>query len=367
MISVFGALLGEEELAQVRESTEAQWLGMGPKVKAFEAAFAERLGVPSFAMLDSGSNSLQLALRLLDLPQGSEVIVPAFTWVSCAHAVLLNGCRPVFCDVELETQNVSAETVAPHITPRTGAIMVVHYAGKPVDMDAILATGLPVIEDAAHAVDSSVDGRACGSLGAVGVFSFDPVKNLATCEAGGITSLDEALVQRAKELRYCGIAKSGFEASASGKRWWEYAIADCMPKFLPNDVSAGIALAQLEKLDRLQARRREVWEVYQQELADIHWLSRPLDAGPGETHSYFTYCIRVAGGRRDALARHLLDRRIYTTLRYHPLHLNPIYGDQTALPIAERLNEEALSLPIHPRLTDQDVERILSALRDFTF
>src|SRR5262249_55015426 len=132
VISVFGSKVGAEELAEVRSSLEAQWMGIGPKTKAFEAAFTKRLGLTDLALVDSGSNALFLAMKLLSLPAGSEVIVPSLTWISCAHAVLLAGCVPVFADVELDTHNISARTIAPCLTPNTKAIMVVHYAGKPV-------------------------------------------------------------------------------------------------------------------------------------------------------------------------------------------------------------------------------------------
>lgn len=366
MISVFGSSVGQEELAEVASCLDAQWMGAGPKVEAFEKRFAARLGLPNFAMVDSGSNALYLAVQILDLPRGAEVIVPAFTWIACAQAVLLNGCRPVFCDVDPRTQNVTAETILRQVTSNTAAVMVVHYAGKPVDMGPILALGLPVIEDAAHAVDSRLDGAACGSMGDVGIYSFDAVKNLATPEGGGITVRDPERFDRARALRYCGIAKSGFAASATGKRWWEYAIQGVAPKMLSNDVCAAIALAQLDKLDRNQSRRKQIWDRYQRELASCEWLHTPVDAAPNERHSYFTYCIRVERhGIRDRLAEHLYRQGVYTTLRYHPLHLNPIYQSAASLPDSERLNETALSLPIHPQLSDADLDHIVGAIRSF--
>jgi aminotransferase len=365
MISVFGSRVGEEELAEIKSCLDAQWMGIGPKTRAFEGAFVERLALPGFAMLDSGSNSLLVAVRILNLPSGSEVILPSFTWISCAHAVVLSGCIPVFCDVDLDTHNVTAETIAPHITPRTRALMVVHYAGKPVNMDPVLGFGLPVIEDAAHAVDSKLGDRYCGAIGDIGIYSFDPVKNLASCEAGGITAKNPTLIEYVRTLRYCGIGKSGFEASVTKDRWWEYNIVDFFPKMLPSDVSAAICLAQLRKLDALQARRRAIWDRYQKEFQELGWLVRPQDAGPGEQHSYFTYCVRVANGRRDAFAKFLLERDIYTTLRYHPLHMNPIYRSSARLPACERLNEEALSLPIHPNLSDADLDRIVDSVKSF--
>lgn len=365
MINVFGSLVGPEELEEIRTSLEAQWMGIGPKTKAFEEQFARRIGAPEFVLLDSGSNSLHLAITLLGLPPGSEVIVPSFTWISCAHAVVLSGCKPVFADVDYETQNITRETVERARTKDTRAVMVVHYGGLPVELEPIQALGLPVVEDAAHAVDSKRKGRTCGTLGEVGIYSFDAIKNLAMGEGGGLTAKNPDWVKRARQLRYCGIGKSGFEASANKDRWWEYNVAEFFPKMLPSDIAASIGLAQLRKLDKMQAYRRKLWELYQKELADVPWLSRPKDAPEGDQHSYFTYCIRVHGGRRDALAKHLYQNGIYTTLRYHPLHMNKIYGSTAKLPVCERLNEEALSIPLHPGLKDADVEKVLATLKAF--
>ena len=363
MINVFGSLMGPEELEEVRTSLEAQWIGIGPKTAAFEKGFSERLGLPGFALLDSGSNALHLAIKLLDLPPGSDVIVPSFTWISCAHAVVLCGHRPVFCDVSLDTHNVTCADVERARTPKTRAVMVVHYGGLPARVDEIAALGLPIVEDAAHAVDSRLKGVACGGLGEVGIYSFDAVKNLAMGEGGGLTAKDPARLARAKQLRYCGIGKSGFEASASKDRWWEYNVTDFFPKMLPSDIAASIGLAQLRKLDAMQAYRKKIWERYQKEFAGLGWLTRPQDAPADATHSYFTYCVRVPGGRRDAFAKYLYQNGVYTTLRYHPLHLNKIYGSDAKLPVCERLNEEALSLPIHPALKAADVETIVEKVK----
>jgi aminotransferase len=363
MISVFGSKVGQEELQEISSSLQAQWMGIGPKTAAFEKAMAARLGVVDFTLLDSGSNSLIMALKLLDLPAGGEVILPALTWIACAHAVLLAGCKPVFCDVELDTQNLSAATIAPHITSKTCAIMVVHYAGKPVRMDEVLALGLPVVEDAAHAVDSRLGGKPCGGIGDVGIYSFDAVKNLAMGEGGGLTARDPEMVARARQWRYCGIGKSGFQASADKERWWEYQVSQVMPKFLPNDVMASIGLAQLAKLDELQAWRKRIWELYQTEFSGLDWLKRPVDGADDERHSYFTYFVRLPAGKRDRLAKHLYERGIYTTLRYHPLHLYPVYGSQASLPVSEQLNEEGLNLPLHPNLSWEQAGQVVEEVR----
>lgn len=368
MISVFGSLVSDEEIANVVTCMKSQWMGFGKHVDMFEQNYKAKYRLPSFAMVDSGSNALFMAATLLDLPPDSEVIIPSFTWVSCAQAVIMAGHRPIFCDVDLSTMNVRAEDIQAHISDKTGAIMVVHYAGLSVDMEPILALGYPVIEDAAHAVDSTYRGKPCGSIGDIGIFSYDAVKNLTVGEGGGITARDHALIDRAKVMRYCGIGKSGFDAALSSSeakvRWWEYNIKEPFIKMLPTNMAASIGLAQLDRIDTLQARRKLIWETYQQELGQVAGLIKPQDAPQGDRHSYFTYCIRVP--RRDELAHHLLKNEIYTTLRYHPLHLNPLYKQMDVrLPNCEKLNESALSIPIHPRMTDEDVARVCSCIYNF--
>jgi dTDP-4-amino-4,6-dideoxygalactose transaminase len=367
MISVFGSKVGKEEIEGVSAVLESQWMGFGKKVNEFEEKFAARRGLKNFAMVDSGSNALYMAVSLLNLPPASEVIVPAFTWVSCAQAVLLAGHKPVFCDVEIDTLNVSLRTVEAAMTDNTKAIMVVHFAGKPVDMHPIMELGLPVIEDAAHAVDSTYHGKPCGGISEVGIYSFDAVKNLTTGEGGGITTQKTELIERAKILRYCGIGKSGFEAAASSAgektRWWEYNIQEPFIKMLPTNIAGAIGLAQLEKIDDLQSYRKQIWDIYQQEFRDVSWIIRPPDAEPHEKHSYFTYVVRVPN--RDKLARYLFDAGIYTTLRYHPLHLNPLYQSSARLANCEILNEDSLSIPLHPNLTFEQVDFIVETIKKF--
>ena len=368
MISVFGSMVGDEEIANVTACMKSQWMGFGKNVELFEKKYQDKYGLPTFAMVDSGSNALFMAVTLLDLPLGSEIILPSFTWVSCAQAIIMAGHKPVFCDNDLNTMNVRATDIQARVTDKTGAIMIVHYAGLAVDMDPILALGFPVIEDAAHAVDSTYKGMACGTIGDIGIFSYDAVKNLTVGEGGGITARLSSRIERAKVMRYCGIGKSGFDAAVStagGKsRWWEYNIQEPFIKMLPTNLAASIGLAQLDRIDDLQARRKTIWEIYQQELSEIPDLITPSEAKHGDRHSYFTYCIRVP--KRDDLAHFLLSEQIYTTLRYHPLHLNRLYGQtDISLPNCEQLNQDALSIPIHPRMSEADVEQVISAIRVF--
>jgi dTDP-4-amino-4,6-dideoxygalactose transaminase len=367
MISVFGSSVNDDEINSVKSVLESQWLGFGQKVTEFEEKFAKYNGIENFIMVDSGSNALFMAVKLLDLPPGSEVILPSFTWVSCAQAVLLANCIPVFCDVDLDTMNVTRANIEPLLTTKTAAIMVVHYAGKCVDINPILDLGYPVIEDAAHAVNSFYNGKLCGTMGTVGIYSFGAVKNLTTGEGGGVATKNKLLIQRAKMLRYCGIGKSGFDTAVSSSenkgRWWEYTISEPFIKMLPTNISASIGLEQLGKLKKLQLFRKRIWDIYQNEFDKIPWITTPAGPGENETHSYFTYAIRVPD--RDALATYLLKNNIYTTLRYHPLHLNKLYGKSICLPNSERLNEDVLNLPLHPNLTMEQVKYIIDKVANF--
>jgi Predicted pyridoxal phosphate-dependent enzyme apparently involved in regulation of cell wall biogenesis len=365
MISVFGSFIGKEEIEAVTSCMESNWLGFGKNVDLFEKKFSERLRLSSFAMVDSGSNALFMAVKLLDLPPNSEVILPSFTWVSCAQSILMAGHKPVFCDVDINTMNIRAVDIREKITKKTAAIMVVHYAGLPVDMDSIIELGYPVIEDAAHAVDSTYKGKSCGSIGDIGIYSFDAVKNLTVGEGGGITFKNPELLERAKMLRYCGIGKSGFDSAMDSKaKWWEYNIQEPFIKMLPTNMAASIGIVQLDRLDDLQTRRKNIWDKYQFEFGHLTSVICPIEALPSDTHTYFTYGIRVA--KRDDLARYLLDKGIYTTLRYHPLHLNEIYNQtHVNLPNTELLNKEALNIPLHPRMTDEEVEKVVFEIKSF--
>lgn len=366
MISVFGSKVGKEELEEIKTSIENQWIGIGPKTKLFETKLMERLNLVDFVMLDSGSNSLYLAMKLLNLPKGSEVIMPSFTWISCATAVILSGYKPVFCDVDLYTQNVTYETIKSMVTKNTKAIMVVHYAGKPVKIDKLKEFRVPIIEDAAHAIDSKIGDKYCGSIGDIGIYSFDGVKNLAIGEAGGITAQNKELIEMARKLRYCGIEKSGFEASTSKNRWWEYNVVDFFVKMIPDDISASIGLAQLNKLDEHQKYRKKIWDIYQEEFKELSWLEIPIDAEENEQHSYFTYFIRLNNNKRDELAKFLYDNGIYTTLRYQPLHMIPIYSStHLKLKNSEILNEIGLNIPLHPNLREREVEYIIEKIKEF--
>tara|TARA_B100000029_G_scaffold14811_1_gene15292 strand:- start:1275 stop:2387 length:1113 start_codon:yes stop_codon:yes gene_type:complete len=368
MISVFGSQIGKTEIDNVVECMNSQWMGFGKNVEKFEIEFKKKLQLKNFCMLDSGSNALFMAVTLLNLPKNSEIILPSFTWVSCAQSILMAGHKPIFCDVDIDTMNVRKEDIIKHISKNTAAIMVVDYAGLPIEMDSIQELDIPIIEDAAHAVHSLYKGNACGSLADIAIYSFDSVKNLAVGEGGGITAKDDELINRAKTLRYCGIGKSGFdkanENDNSKSRWWEYDITEPFIKMLPTNISGAIGIAQLSKLEKLQNIRKRIWDIYQREFSNIDCITTPVDANDSDRHSFFTFCIKVP--KRDELAKYLFNKGIYTTLRYHPLHLNSLYKQTDKKLInTEKLNDIALSIPLHPRLNDDDIDKVINSIKSF--
>lgn len=368
MISVFGSDFGDLEKTNVIECLESQWIGFGGKVTEFESAFSKSLGYPEMVMVDSGSNALYLALKLLDLPPKSEVLLPALTWISCANAVYLNNLTPVFVDVEIDSMNVSLRTISDSVSPKTSAIMVVHFAGLPVDVPSLTNLNLPIIEDCAHAVYSKYSGMPVGSMGDISIFSFDAVKNLAVGEGGGITAKDQSLINRARELRYCGIRKSGFEAATSlksdEKLWWQYDLTEPFIKMLPTNIAGAIGLAQLERRHILQNRRELIWNYYSKELQGIGDLILPIESNKNDVHSFFTYVIRT--NQRDELAQFLLKNGVYTTLRYEPLNLYEVFKQSTRrLSNTELIARTALSIPLHPRITESDMDKIVKLIKQF--
>jgi dTDP-4-amino-4,6-dideoxygalactose transaminase/nucleoside-diphosphate-sugar epimerase len=342
-------------LKELQHSVESGWIGCGPKVKFFESLFSERYG-KSFVMTNNGSNALFLAIELLDLPPGSKIALPSFTFEACLNAIA-SRYEPIFCDVELDG-NISIETLEP-VLDKCDAVMVVHYGGRPVDIHPLLSTGKIIIEDVAHAVDSSIDNKRCGTFGHVSAFSFDPIKNIATPDSGGVL-VSESEVVKAKALRNLGISSSGHESEKDN--WWENdTLNRYVAKYLPNDISAIFAIEQLKDLELNQRKRKELWDLYQILLSELDFVIKEADVPVGFQHSYFTYLLRVKQGRDD-LAKYLRQNNVYTTLRFNPLHFNSSFS-HADLKNTEVLGKEGLNLPLHPNLTPLDVERVVHLIK----
>ncbi|MEV5826895.1 DegT/DnrJ/EryC1/StrS family aminotransferase [Spirillospora sp. NPDC052242] len=372
MINAFQPMLGEEELAAVAEVFQSNWIGKGPRVRAFEDAFAAHLGVgrDQVMTLNSCTEATFLAMELAGIRRGDDVVLPAIAFVGAANAVAAHGARPVFCDVDRRTLNPSAADVEAALTPATRAVLVLHYAGYPGDIAAIAelcrARGLLLIEDAACAVASRAGGRACGTFGDFGVWSFDHGKIAVTVDGGMLYARDPEAVRRGRKRAYFGLEQfSGFDhAKETDTRWWEFEVGSFSRRSIMNDVTAAIGCVQLRRLPDFLRRRREVVERYDAELAGLPGLLLPPPPPAGHRTSHYMYWVQFEEERvRDEVARDLYRRNVYATFRYPPLHRVPIYGSDARLPGAEHAADRTLCLPLHQGLGDADVDLIVETVR----
>jgi len=364
MIQVFKPYMGKEEIEAVTEVLKSGWLGLGPKTQEFEEKFSEYIGVKYSVGVNSCTSALDLALKLLDIRNGDEVIVPTMTFVSTAHAVAYNLAIPIFADVDYDSLNLQIEDVARKITKRTKAIIAVHYGGRPVDMDALkeVAQGIPIIEDCAHACGSEYNALKCGSIGNIGCFSFHAVKNLCTGDGGMLTLNDEEMYERAKRLRWLGIDKSTWVRTDKNKSyWWEYAVEEVGLKCHMNDITAAIGIEQLKKLDLMNARRKEIADIYTDFL-----ITEPTDYVFDTDSSKSSWHIfHLKAEDRDKLSVYLKENGITTGVHYKPIHLYTCYGNKPRLPFSEVVFEKIISLPMHPNLTSDEVEFIIDTILQF--
>ena len=366
MIQVFKPSMGEDEVEAVREVLLSGWLGLGPKTAQFEEKFAAYIGTRHAVAVNSATSALDLALKLLGIRHGDEVIVPTMTFVSTAHVVAYNLATPIFADIDPATMNIDPEDVARKISPRTKAIIPVHYGGRPVDMASLreICRDIPVIEDAAHACGSAYRGKKAGNLGNIGCFSFHAVKNLAVGDGGALTFNNEELAARAKRLRWLGIDKGTWDRTGADQSyWWEYFVDEIGLKCHMNDINAALGLVQLAKLDHMNARRNRIANQYTDAFSD-HDRIRPPAVIPNEcTSSMHIYCVRAHD--RNELSVYLQERGIATGVHYRPIHTYRCYGNRPVLPNAEKVFDEILSLPMYPDLEDTQVEYVIDNIMSF--
>jgi perosamine synthetase len=368
MIPIFRPSCGQEEIDSVTDTLRSGWWGLGPKTRKFEESFAEYVGTRYCIGMNSATAALHLGLRVLDIAD-KEVITTSMTFVSTNHAILYNGGRPVFADIEPETLNLDPVDIERKLSPKTAAIVVVHYGGHPCDMDAIHALaqqqGIPVLEDAAHACGSSYRGRKIGALSEITCFSFHAVKNLAMGEGGAITTNSDPIAHRLRKLRWVGISKDTWSrAEDVGKYSWYYNVEELGFKAHLSDVSAAIGLAQLQKLDRMNDRRREIVAYYNERFQALEWLETPVERDYAHSACH-NYVVKLDD--RDRFMAHLADRGIATGMHYIPNHLYDMYQPYaTSLPVTERVWKRIVTMPLFPDLTDSEIEHIVDSVCAFT-
>lgn len=364
---------GEEEWQAARAPLLDGWLTQGPKVAAFENAFAARHGVRHALAASSCTTALHLILAALDVGPGDEVIVPAFTWVSTANVVLYCGAKPVFVDIDRSTYNLDASLVKAKITARTKAIIAVHLFGLCADMDALAAAapGITIIEDAACAAGSSYQGRPAGSIARAGAFSFHPRKSITTGEGGMVTTNDGALAEKVNMLRNHGASISE-EQRHSGPR--PYLLPDFNLlgfNYRMTDLQGAVGLVQLAKLDRFIAERQRWADYYATELASVPWLRTPPVAC-GYVHGWQAYVCyvdeRKAPRPRNEIMDLLQGAGISTRPGTHAVHMLGYYRRQFGFqpddfPAARDCDRQSMAIPLHNRMSEEDFRYVVARIK----
>ncbi|HET8924045.1 MAG TPA: DegT/DnrJ/EryC1/StrS family aminotransferase [Candidatus Acidoferrum sp.] len=370
------AQIEEEEIRAVTEALQSGWLSSGPRVREFEASFGQYVGARHAIAMSSCTAALHLAFAAIGLSEDDEVILPTMTFASSGEVVLYFKARPVLVDCARESFHMDPDQVAAAITSRTRAILPVHYAGYPCDMDAILAIahqhGLKVIEDAAHALPCRYKGKMIGTLGDITCFSFYATKTLTTGEGGMATTENPEYAERLRILSLHGISKDAWKRyTAAGT--WRYDILEMGYKYNLTDLQASLGLAQLNKCNAMWARRQSIAEYYNRALATSDaYATPPLPAADAQ-HAWHLYVLQLNRSvlriDRNRIIDELKDRGIGTSVHFIPLHMHTLYQKQLgyssgSFPNAEERFERAISLPIYPGMTGGDCERVVAALHE---
>jgi dTDP-4-amino-4,6-dideoxygalactose transaminase len=371
---VFGSpQLLEAEIEEVIATLRSCWIGTGPRVGSFEKAFRNYVGAEHAVAVHSCTAALHLSMVAIGLQPGDEVIVPAMTFAATANAVIHAGGRPVLADIDRRTLCLCPEDVARRITPRTRAIIPVHFAGRPCDMDALLGLaarhGLRVIEDCAHAIETLYHGRHAGTMGDLGTFSFYVTKNVVTGEGGMVTTADPAWAARIKTLALHGLSADAWKRF-SDDGYKHYEVVEPGFKYNMMDLQAALGIHQLARVEDNLARRNAIWARYDEAFADLP-VVLPAPEEPGTRHARHLYTLLLDHDRlhadRDRVLALLHKQNIGTGVHYRALHLHQYYRETFGyqrgdLPNAEWASDRTLSLPLSPKLTDEDVEDVIFAV-----
>ena len=368
--------IGEEEIAEVVSALRSGWVTTGPKAKQFESDFAAYLGggVEAIAV-NSATAGLHLGLEAMGIGPGDEVLTTTHTFTATAEVIRYLGADPVFVDVDVATLCIDVDAVARAITPRTKAIIPVHFAGRSADMTRLLALakqhGLKVMEDAAHALPTTCDGRLIGTLDSdVTVFSFYANKTITTGEGGMLVTRDPELAKRARVMRLHGINRDAFDRFTSKAPSWYYEIVAPGFKYNMTDIAASLGIHQLKKANAFQQKRAQLAALYDEALAVLP-IIRPPHAAAGDVHAWHLYVIQLGSEvkvSRDAFIERMYEQGIGCSVHYIPLHLHPYWRDTYGLkpemfPNSQRIYDRCLSLPLYTKMTDADVDRVVAAVK----
>lgn len=368
--------IDEAEIAEVVDCLRSGWITSGPRTARFEQEFAAAVGAPHALAVSSATAGLHLAMWALDLQPGDEVITTPMTWPATVNAIVLSGGTPVLVDIEPDTLNLDARLLERAVTPRTRAIMPVHYAGQPCDVDAIAAVargcGARVIDDAAHAVGAAYRGRPIGSDADASIFSFHPIKNITTGEGGMLTTADPKLLERAKLLRFHGVARDAWKAYG-GAQLPLYDVVEPGLKYNLTDLQSAIGLHQLRKLPGFNTERARLAARYDALLAEVPAIAPLGRVAYPVTHAHHLYIVRLVLDRltieRNAFMAEVIGAGVGLGLHFLAVHELTYYrrtlGDLRAqLPVATDASARIFSLPLYPGLSDAEQDRVVEVLAD---
>ncbi|MFW6087996.1 MAG: DegT/DnrJ/EryC1/StrS family aminotransferase [Myxococcota bacterium] len=371
----FGAPhLGEEEIAEVVATLRSGWIGTGPRVARFQEGFAGYKGTEAAAAVGSCTAALHLSLIASGVGPGDEVITTPLTFCATVNAILHTGATPVLADVDPRTMNLDPEAAAAAVTPRTRALIPVHFAGRPCDMDALGAIaqrhGLALIEDCAHAIETEAPWGKAGTFGDFGCFSFYATKNLTTAEGGMVLARDPEALVRIRRLALHGMTRDAWKRFGSdGYR--HYQVVEPGWKYNMTDLQAALGIHQLAKVDTHWERRRRIWARYMEALADLP-LELPAPVADGERHGHHLFPVLVEEGRaglsRDTFLDRMTQRRIgvgvhYLSVAEHPYYQEKLGWKPEQWPNAMRIGRATASLPLSAALDDARLDRVLQAIR----
>lgn len=372
---VFGApAIEDAEIQEVVATMKTGWLGTGPKVALFEREFATYKGATYSAALNSCTAALHLSILASDVKPGDEVITTPLTFCATVNAIIHAGGTPVMADVDPVTMNISPDEIESKITPKTKAILPVHFAGRPCDMDAIMDIAkrhnLKVIEDCAHAIETEYKGKKAGTFGDFGCFSFYVTKNIVTGEGGMVLARREEDIARVKVLGLHGMSKDAWKRF-SDEGYKHYQVVECGYKYNMMDLQAAIGIHQLQRIEKYWQRRQEIWQRYNEAFASLP-ISLPADPEPDTRHAYHLYSVMVdekrAGITRDSFLDGMTKENIgvgvhYLSVPEHPYYQKTFGWKAEDYPNAMRLGRQTVSLPISAKLTDRDVEDVIEGVK----
>lgn len=372
---VFGApVIEEEEISEVVATMKSGWLGTGPKVGRFEQDFARYKSAKYAAAINSCTAAIHLSILAAGVKPGDEVITTPLTFCATVNAILHAGATPVLADIDPLTRNIDPQEILKKITPRTKAIIPVHMAGHPCNMDVIVDIAssyrLKLIEDCAHAIETEYKGTKAGNFGDFGCFSFYVTKNIVTGEGGMITSRNEEDIARVKVLALHGMSKDAWKRFGDDG-YKHYQVVECGFKYNMMDIQAAIGIHQLQRIDAYWERRQEIWNIYNTAFSDIP-VTLPADPEPNTRHGYHLYTLLINEGKtgitRDAFLNAMTAHNIgvgvhYLSIPEHPYYQKTFGWNPIDYPNAMKVGRETVSLPLSARLTNEDVQDVIASVR----